>query len=502
MHLAAGAGSAEAIRLLAAAGADVDAREGAHRQTPLHWAAAFNRLEAVRALLALGADPAATTDVVDYVQLAAFDGPDRMRRQKLVVARREAAKEAEAQRQALLAGGATTVADVAAAQLQAREEPAAAASRQADEPARSARDSTRVPGGATSSTGGTGGGAPAARSGNNAERPLSYTDLVGKEGGLAPLHYAAREGHIDVALALLDAGADVNQPTAGDHTTPLLMAAINGNYDLAMELIARGADPNIVSEDGVAPLFATLNNRWAPKAFYPQPTMFKQQETSYLELMKALLEAGADVNHRIGRHVWYTSYNFDILGVKFDGATAFWRAAYATDVKAMKLLVAYGADPDIPTKKTPRRRFRWSRQNADQPDPSGLSPVPNGGPAVYPIHAASGVGYGVARAGNSHRHVPDGWLPAVKYLVEELGADVNVRDHDGYSAVHHAAARGDNELIKYLVSKGAIVTFVSRRGQTTVDMANGPQQRVQPFPETIALLEGLGAKNNHNCLSC
>lgn len=88
------------------------------------------------------------------------------------------------------------------------------------------------------------------------------------------------------------------------------------------------------------------------------------------------------------------------------------------------------------------------------------------------------------------------------YLVDSLGVDVNVRDHEGYSAVHHAAARGDNAVIEYLVAKGADVTFVSRRGQTTVDMANGPQQRVQPFPETIALLESLGAKNNNNCLSC
>ena len=90
----------------------------------------------------------------------------------------------------------------------------------------------------------------------------------------------------------------------------------------------------------------------------------------------------------------------------------------------------------------------------------------------------------------------------MRYLVEELGVDVNVRDHDGYSAVHNAAARGDDEMIKYLVEHGADVTFVSRRGQTTVDMANGPQQRVQPFPDTIALLESLGAKNNHNCQSC
>ena len=112
------------------------------------------------------------------------------------------------------------------------------------------------------------------------------------------------------------------------------------------------------------------------------------------------------------------------------------------------------------------------------------------------------MGFGESYAGNSHRHVPDAWLASVRYLVEELGADVNARDHNGYSAVHHAASRGDNELILYLVEQGADVTYVSRRGQTTVDMANGPQQRVQPFPETIELLESLGAKNNHNCVSC
>ena len=88
------------------------------------------------------------------------------------------------------------------------------------------------------------------------------------------------------------------------------------------------------------------------------------------------------------------------------------------------------------------------------------------------------------------------------YLVEELGADVNARDLNGYSPLHHVAARGDNELILYLVEKGADVTVVSRRGQTTADMANGPVQRISPFPETVALLEKLGAKNNHRCMSC
>ena len=93
-------------------------------------------------------------------------------------------------------------------------------------------------------------------------------------------------------------------------------------------------------------------------------------------------------------------------------------------------------------------------------------------------------------------------LAAVKFLVEEVGVDVNAEDEDGSTAVHNAASRGDNEMILYLVSKGADVKKVNRRGLTTVDMANGPVQRTQPYPETIKLLEGLGAKNNNRCVSC
>jgi ankyrin repeat protein len=112
------------------------------------------------------------------------------------------------------------------------------------------------------------------------------------------------------------------------------------------------------------------------------------------------------------------------------------------------------------------------------------------------------VGYGEGFAANSHRYAPTGFLPAIKYLVEELGADVNATDHEGNTPVHMCASRGDNQCITFLVSKGADVTRVNREGNTTVDMANGPVQRTQPYPETIKLLEGLGAKNNHRCITC
>ncbi len=470
LHYSATADDEPSVAALLAGGADPDAREWTRERTPLMFAAAAGATGAMKQLIEAGAEVDATTRVVDYAARSREDGQAEQLRNRLVAARRAADEGVMAKPEEVTEPG-QSVADASAALLQGRDEPPPAARSEG----REARETSSTP----------------------SERPLGFADLVGEQGGLTALHYAARDGRIEALELLLAAGAAIDRQTPGDGSTALLIATINGNYDLALHLLERGADPNLVSEDGAGPLFATLNNRWAPKALYPQPTAFKQQETDYLGMMSALLEAGADPNRRLQTHIWYTSYNFDLLGVNFRGATPFWRAAYATDVPAMRLLVEHGADPDIPTQKAPARR-----RGTQGDDPSGLAPVPIGGPAVYAIHAASGVGYGTARAGNSHRHAPEGWLPAVKYLVEELGADVNVRDHDGYSAVHNAAARGDNELIEYLVSQGADVTFVSRRGQTTVDMANGPQQRVQPFPETIALLEGLGAKNNHNCLSC
>jgi len=342
-------------------------------------------------------------------------------------------------------------------------------------------------------------------SARQADRTVTYGELVGNKGGLTPLLFAIRQGNTAAALALLDAGAKINQVAEGDHTSPLLMATINGQFDLARKLLERGADPKLASDAGATPLYATINVQWAAKSLYPQPTAQTQQQTTYLDLMEAFLKAGADPNARLTKHLWYMSYNFDLLGVNTTGATAFWRAAYGTDVPAMKLLVKYGADPKIPTMK-PAGRQRGddapAEEDSSKADPSGLAAVAVGGPGVYPIHAASGVGYGEGYAANSHRHAPDGWMPAVKYLVEELGADVNARDFNGYNPVHHAAARGDNQLIEYLVSKGADVTAISRKGQTTADMANGPVQRIPPFLETVALLEKLGSKNNHKCKSC
>jgi len=452
LMLAAAAGNAEIVKALAAAGADINKTEVAHGQTALMFAASLGRTDAVKALLAAGAKTDLRSRVVD---LSKVEVPEEVLQDQLRQQSSQPARPPNGE------GGAAP-----------RPAPAPAA------------QSMRVAG---------------------VDRPYKYNELIGNHGGLTALHFAARQGAAETARALVEAGAELDGMTAADKTSPMLIAMVNGHFDLALYFLEKGADPNLPSDAGMTPLYAALNVHWAPKAFYPQPRAYLQQQASYLDVMKALLAKGADPNARLQRKIWYTQYNFDLLRTDDTGATPFWRAAYAADIEAMKMLVAAGADPSVPTAKPAvNDRFRQGgTSSADESrDRSGLPPIPTGGPDIPALLAASGAGYGEGFAGNAHRFAPSGMLAAVKYLIEELGTDPNVRDADGNTALHHAASRGDNEMISYLVSKGADVKLVNRGGQTTVDMANGPVQRVQPFPETIKLLEGLGAKNNHKCVSC
>ncbi len=467
LHYAALSGSPEMVLALLEKGAEVDARESANGQTPLMFAAAHGRADIARSLLEAGADPAIRTHVVDYPAMARED--------------RELIKRRDRRLSALFGEDIVSETPVDGTEDDQEEEDEAEPEGEEDD-------------------------GPAGRAATRGQTrtPMSYDQLVGRQGGNAALHYAAREGHRGVVETLLEGGADIDQVTGGDQGSPLLIATLNGHFDLAMWLLERGADPNLRSDPGATPLYAAVHLQWVPKSFYPQPTAIKQERTTYLELMKALLDAGADPNARLERHLWYTSFNHNVLGVDTWGATPFWRAAYGTDVDAMRLLVAYGADHTTPTFRPPGRPSTGNGRDDGEkkPDPSGLPVVPVGGAGVWPIHAASGVGYGLGLAGNAHRHAPNGWLPSVRYLVEELGADVNARDYNGFSPLHNAAARGDRELIEYLVSRGADVGVLTRKGETTADMANGPVQRVTVFPEIVALLERLGAKNNDNCVSC
>jgi ankyrin repeat protein len=465
LMFAAAAGSADGVAKLLDAGAKVNAAETYRGTTAIMFAAAADRTDVVNILAKHGADLKQTTKVVEL---------NKMGRNSAVFA-------------GILTGNPQ-------GQQGGGREGQRAEGRGQNAPAANA-------GGGAAGGGGPFGGRNPFAGTAGIDRQYQLNELVYAQGGMTPLLLAARQGYTNTVHALLEDGADINQPSAGDHTTPMLIATLNGQFDLALDLLKRGADPKIASENGATPLYAALNCEWAPKALYPQPRAYVNQKTTYLDLMKALLDKGADPNVRVTKKVWYQGYSFDLSGVDEIGATSFWRAAYASDIDAMKLLVAYGADPNIPTMKGAGRP-RIADENREVKDVATTPPVPLGGPGIPPLVAAAGAGYGEGFAANSHRFAPTGMMAAVKYLVEELGADVNAADHDGNTALHNAAARGDVEMIKYLVSKGADVKAVNREGKTTADMANGPVQRIQPWPEALALLESLGAKNNHKCVSC
>lgn len=525
LHFAAGRGDSTSVAALLDKGTPVDIRENAWGQTPLMWAAAYNRVTALDLLIKRGAGLEAASKIEDIPKQERD-----LRAEMAIRTRRVAALKAAESPMAptTVTPNITPAAPAAAAAPAGAAAGNAAAGAAANAPANARGNAGGAAGNAAPARGNAGGnaaqqanagtapvgrgGAPRA-AGDSAgtraatgfqQRGPSYGDLIGNKGGLTPLLFAVREGNDEAVQHLLAAGASINHVSEGDHTSPLLMAVINGRFDMAAMLMAKGANVKLQSDAGAAPLYAVINTQWAPKSLYPQPTAQMQQKTTHLELMEAMLKAGADPNVRLKKHLWFMSYNFDLLGVNTVGATAFWRAAYGLDVPAMKLLLQYGADPNIPTIK-PTGRLPGDdsgEEGGDGTDPSGLPPVPDGGPGVYPIHAAAGVGYGEGYAANAHRHAPDAWLPSIKFLIEELKMDPNQRDFNGYNTLHHAAARGDNELIEYLVSKGADVHALSRRGQTTADMANGPVQRIPPFLETVDLLVKLGSKNSNKCKSC
>jgi ankyrin repeat protein len=497
LHWAALNGDAEMASMLLYAGANVGARTRIGGYTPLHLAAQIGNANVIAPLVAAGAQVSAVTSTgATALMHAAHSGNADSVRILLENGADPNVKETANGQTALMFAAAADRLDVVKLLL-ARGADIKATSR--------VEDFSKIAMSSEVDQNGVPRQAQAAQANDvpGVTRPFQYNELIGKHGGLSALHFAARQGAISTAEALIAAGADVNQRCAGDKTTPIIVAAVNGHFDLVSMLLDKGADPNLVSEAGMFPLYAVINTQWQPRSFYPQPRAYLQQKIGYLDLMKKLLDKGADPNARIYRKPWFTEYNFELLRTDDSGATAFWRAAYGADIAAMKLLLQYGADPNIRTMKIASRGFgQGGTRGGSDSDPSGRQPLPTGGPGTPPLVAVAGTGYSEGFAGNAHRYAPTGLLAAVKFLVEELGADVNAEDEDGNTAVHNAASRGDNEMILYLVSKGADVKKVNRRGQTTVDLANGPVQRTQPYPETIKLLESMGAKNNHKCVSC
>ena len=108
---------------------------------------------------------------------------------------------------------------------------------------------------------------PKARAGDVAFRAPRR---VGPEatGSMTALLYAAREGHMQAARALVETGADLNIVNA-DKFSPLVMAITNGHLDLARYLLDRGADVKLATSSGLTALYAVEDVQWAPHAWFP-----------------------------------------------------------------------------------------------------------------------------------------------------------------------------------------------------------------------------------------
>jgi len=351
LHLAAASGNAAVVKTLIAHGADVNAKEAEWGQTPLIFAASMNRPDAIRALMAGGADASVTTKTIDIAHETQMD------------------RAASALQRKVLEASVPKGQKPTASQVQA-----------AIEAARKLYAGGVVP--PPEPGAGRGG-----RGGNDEPNfnPEEINPPVASKGGLTALLHAARQGYIEAAQALLDGGAKIDQVSAGEATPPLLIAVINGQFDMAMFLIGKGANPNVAEGgNGATPLWAAVNTQWQPRTRYPQPQEMEQQKATYLDVMKALLAAGADPDARLKSHPWYLVYsgcgNRNCGLADTSGSTAFWRAAYATDLEAMKLLASSGADPNIPTVAPP------------QPVRRGGGPPAGTGGASKRACPASGVG--------------------------------------------------------------------------------------------------------------
>ncbi len=421
-------GRVEVVKRLLAAGADVNAREELRGTTALMWAAEQRHPDAVKALLAAGADPAMTS------------GPAGLPQNYMAPRVNVAAVE----------------------QARARRARAVAAGRTYDEQV--AFERRNPPGG-----GAPAGGRPAEAAAD--DDTLVQAGLVGKGGGgLTALVFAAREGDIESAKALLDGRASINQTTEYGWT-PLLTAINNRNYALAKMLVDRGADVNLANKGGWTPLYLATDNRNIEGGDYPVP----QPDLDHLEIIRALLEHGANPNARV-RDNTLTRTIFTMQWFFEDGATAFVRAAQSSDTELMKLLLEFKADPFIATA--------------------------NGDTALT---AAGGVGW---VEGVTYERSPQENVEALRMLLD-LGFDPNGANNEGRTALMGAALKGRNAAVQLLVERGARLDQQDRGSRDTdkigsaaaghtwqaLDYAEGlvrvGVQSATAYPETAALIRRL-----------
>jgi ankyrin len=512
-------GNPQAVQVLLEAGVDVNAREAIRGTTALMWAIEQKHPEAVKVLLAGGADHSAKSGgaglprnyMANRVNLRAVElAQDRRRRaaaagityDEQLALDQKAGREVGGQRglgQALgpdgtpiqggRQGGAAAPAAAAPSPTRtpAPATPPAAPSPTAEPGGRQApgAPSAAAGRGRAGNTGNVGNGAAQGRAGGAAQAEQDPDDddnevviagLVGSGGGgLTPLVFAAREGDLESAKLLIEAGAPINQVTEYGWT-PLLTAVNNRNYQLAKYLLEKGADPNIANKGGWTPLYLATDNRNIEGGDYPVP----KGDMDHLDIITLLLEKGADPNKKVKDNT-LTRTIFTMQWFFEDGATPFIRAAQSSDTVLMKLLLQYKADPQAVT---------TLGDNA--------------------LTVSGGIGWveGVTYE-RSHKEN----LEAMRMLLD-LGLDPNHSNNEGRTALMGAAMKGRPEVIQLLVDRGAKLDAHDRGNRDTdkvssaaagktwqaIDYAEGlvrvGVQSAVVRPEAAALIRKLMAERN------
>jgi ankyrin repeat protein len=302
---------------------------------------------------------------------------------------------------------------------------------------------------------------------NNWERQVTAEprNQARPAGGFTPLLYAARRGCLECARLLVKARADVDAVDP-EGVSPLLLATLNFNFDTAAFLVEQGADVNRWDIWGRAPLYAAVDMNTLPTGGRAdRPSL---DRTTGIELVEKLLKAGANPNLQLKLFPPHRSLRDDrgadtLLTI---GSTPLIRAAKAGDVPAIRLLLAAGANVDLPTL--------------------------NG---ITPLMAAAGNGSsGLDTRG---RYKTEAQAVEAAQLLLAAGANVNARDRTGQTALHGAAGWGYNSLIRTLASNRADLLAKDAQGRTAIDLtrasttSSGREGARQARPETEALLREL-----------
>jgi ankyrin repeat protein len=283
------------------------------------------------------------------------------------------------------------------------------------------------------------------------------TQAVYYRGGLTPLLFAARQGAIESAEALLSAGADVNLPEPEYQFTPLLLAIYNDHYDFAAMLVEHHA-----KLDGALYLAVEMRNL---DYFGNRPRKPITDKLDELGFIKFLLDRGAEPDAPLKTKLPGRMAQGAISVPP--GATPFYRAARSADLDTMRLLLAHGADPNRPSDDH-----------------------------TTPLIAAA-TGQGARFAGGQERPEPE-FVEAIRLCVEK-GADINAANDRGDTPMHAAAQRGADLIVQFLADHGAKLDAKNKSGRTPLDLALGiggvAQTGGSAHPTTAALLRKLIAQS-------